>query len=344
MLVELKEIIEKRANIKGIVKEIDQFSTWWNDNCALVIIKSDEGHHLFLLVHELPFRKVEEETFCQRVIWGSGYKTISKKIENIKEKLNSERPFLIIFLNNSFLNSIFASNCFFGKERISKKKLEDIDNPDEYIRPLDIVLRKISSLTNHVGIYLGNKKVCHISDREVQSKLEKNLIRNDDEINVSDLILNFLSSSSSSGQDWKSLKARIDDWEIFLDNREEVFYHHPIIPSKHPALIIKHLRKSLENDYGKNKYDLMGNNCEHFANLIVHGINFSSQVSNYFKFTLITTPLSSFWESRIKNNLENKVDEQIFDNLISERKLTNEERQIFEKLEAKIEVSPKWNE
>jgi hypothetical protein len=52
---------------------------------------------------------------------------------------------------------------------------------------------------------------------------------------------------------------------------------HPIIPFKSKAKILEHLARTVLSEYGKNQYDLYSKNCEHFANMIIYGLNFSQQ-------------------------------------------------------------------
>ncbi|CAJ0855592.1 17270_t:CDS:2 [Entrophospora sp. SA101] len=84
----------------------------------------------------------------------------------------------------------------------------------------------------------------------------------------------------------KKLLAQQDSLSYFLKNREtkEVILNRLIIPFKRPELIRKHIRKAVANRYGEGKYNVISNNCEHFATLCVAGIKFCSQVENLFNF------------------------------------------------------------
>lgn len=55
-------------------------------------------------------------------------------------------------------------------------------NPDDYLKPYDIIKRKIDKLgvTHHFAVYLGNSKVAHISTSETESddrSREKNIFK-----------------------------------------------------------------------------------------------------------------------------------------------------------------------
>jgi hypothetical protein len=84
-------------------------------------------------------------------------------------------------------------------------------------------------------------------------------------------------------------------------------------------LIIQHLKNSLQNNYGKGEYSLIKKNCEHFANLIVHGVNFSQQVDSYICFFLEE-------RKKFKKSFEENEDETIFRNLELKRELVEEEQ------------------
>jgi len=58
----------------------------------------------------------------------------------------------------------------------SKVKLTSQDNPDDYLKTYDIVKRKIDyfGLSHHYAIYLGDKKVAHISGlKEIIGKTDE---------------------------------------------------------------------------------------------------------------------------------------------------------------------------
>lgn len=130
---------------------------------------------------------------------------------------------------------------------------EAISNPDNYIKPLDIVwIKKQGRFLLkyfHVCVYLGKGGVCHIY--------------------------------SPSGK--KNNGARTDSWAEFLSGRIELpIRFHPIIPFKHKDKIIEHIAKASVDKYKLGKYDLTGDNCEHFANKCVLGLQHFSRQSRSF--------------------------------------------------------------
>ncbi|CAG8584352.1 9111_t:CDS:1 [Paraglomus brasilianum] len=136
-------------------------------------------------------------------------------------------------------------------KNVSKRKVKISDNfdPDDYIKKYDIVKRKIKELggvAHHYAIYLGNGEVVHIS----RSEKEK-----------------------SKGE----FGARKGTWKEFIKNEKEIEINHPFIPFKKPDLIQRHIEIALNAKYGKGKYELLGNNCEHFATMCVYGLGMSRQ-------------------------------------------------------------------
>jgi len=53
-----------------------------------------------------------------------------------------------------------------------------------------------------------------------------------------------------------------------------------VVPFKEKEQIIQHIARSIVGEFGKGEYDLFENNCEHFANMMVFGINYSYQGSD----------------------------------------------------------------
>lgn len=353
MPINLENIIQEKADIPGNIKEIDKFTTWWNPNCALVISEEKTSFYssskysdfyLFLIVYEIPYRKVSEKFFQKKIERYNTWKNIKGMAEVTKKNLNNDkRPFWLCFLASGCNLHINPPKLFFEEGRIVEIEIKEINNPDDYLRPFDIVHRKSRFSGNfHVAVYLGDKKVCHIYNPEGsngQRNLEEALARK----NQIRFFLNNLANISASSSSYKEkeedftsedLLARVDEWDRFLDEVQKVKGYHSIIPDKNPSLIIQHLKKSLQNDYGKGEYGLIKKNCEHFANLIIHGVNFSQQVGRYPCFALEE-------KEKFKKSFEENGDELTFKNLEVKRELTEEECQIFQQLENQIETPPK---
>jgi len=77
----------------------------------------------------------------------------------------------------------------------------------------------------------------------------------------------------------KEFGVQITSWEIFWNqNEEKLIRYHPIIPFKRPEKIIEHIIKLVALEYGRGDYNLIMENCEHFATLSVCGFTFSTQI------------------------------------------------------------------
>ncbi|CAJ0925562.1 19201_t:CDS:2 [Entrophospora sp. SA101] len=144
-------------------------------------------------------------------------------------------------------------------KNVARRKITFLSqtNPNDYIKPYDIVKRKIDKfgMTHHYAVYLGNNEegvpeVVHIYNLEEGKK---------------------------SGKD---LGARIDTWERFLDGKREVEICHPFVPFKRPELIREHIEIAVKAGYGKGEYHLLKDNCEHFATMCVYGLGMSQQAKS----------------------------------------------------------------
>ncbi|CAG8541743.1 14534_t:CDS:2 [Rhizophagus irregularis] len=197
---------------------------------------------------------------------------------------------------------------------IAKTKLPfDINNinPDEYIKPLDIIKIKRGGY-KHVAIYLIDGKVCQIDG-----------------------------ARGNSGGLFKKLNSggvRIADWKSFLgDNPGEVTRYHVLIPFKRKEKIIEHIEKALLSKYGEGEYHLLLKNCEHFANMCVYSINRSEQVEKLKKYLIGVKRKEN--NNIYKNNiLDINKSDKMFTNLKVSRELTIEEKQIIEELRRSTKV------
>jgi len=279
------------------------FSTWWNNNCVL-IINGDSNYGISLLVYEMPSRKMAEvlERFyiagsysnldsaktkvreLERIFKGENpilYKGVSRKIDYPPYDGESSAGLFAFALfpflgRRNHLSSVFpevkstilhsdseksdlpfsyssgspflgtfasSSNSFFTYSQVSyllTSKYRDFLNadPDDFIKPLDII-KTSKDKTIHTGIYLGKGKVAH-------------------NLGVGIEIAN-----------WK-------DFGVRVGNPNRMTRYHPIIAFKRPEKIIEHIAKCIANSSWR--FDIMENNCEHLANMLVYGINYSQQV------------------------------------------------------------------
>jgi hypothetical protein len=197
------------------------------------------------------------------------------------------------------------------------------NNPDEYLKPLDIDWRKIGKFipAYHAAVYLGNSKVAHISgynplvdqlkehqkklDNEADEWLKSQVLQLHQELKEEKVqeekspggYFKSIFSSFDSRTSREDTKAQISPWKYFLkESKDKLIIHHMIIPFKKPKEIIKCAVKSVFSLYGKNEYHLLKQNCEHFATLCVCGVPFSEQVNKIKGFNKIS------WEKEMEKN------------------------------------------
>jgi hypothetical protein len=176
-------------------------------------------------------------------------------MEKIIKRAKEHRPFFHLSEDvDRILENEFSIPKKMLENGIFEGKFGSELNPEKFLKPFDIVCRRSRDVAGvfirHFAVYLGKHEVCHIY-----------YPKNDQQI--------------------KSLKAKIDDRKTFVNNSKSVHFQHPTIPANSFCIMVKRLQKSLEGDYGLGEYNITESNCEHFAHLMVLGVNYSEQV---FKF------------------------------------------------------------
>jgi len=248
---QLAEFVKEKLSekIRGIEK-IEVFPTWFNDKCAIVINK-EKNYNLWIVTYESAFGKTEERINCLKV---AKLPPIKEKWEEItkhfKKSLNSDYPAAETH-NNIYTLKLPPLVQNYANVREKKIKISLQDNPDDYLKPHDIVkVGRRGGLYQHVAIYLGDKKVVHVNNPEGK----------------------------------RSSQARFSKWEEFLKGRKKAFKDkfeieicHPFIPFKKQELIQEHVNIAVEAEYGKKKYHFLKDNCEHFATMCVYGLGMSEQ-------------------------------------------------------------------
>jgi len=270
----LKQIIKEKVNTYGTIEAIIPFQTWFNPNCFIVINKVKK-YAFRLIIYEPSYKKMEDIIkiirFPNDKPW-DGYKTLGKaqeKARKIQEKLNSEHPILAICPKKSFY-----PNKVIEKKYLDIKEVKS--SPDEYLKQFDIVWRKMDKTPNfyHAGIYLGESRIAHIATgivgREEKEEISKNSTNN-----IFRVIKGKLFTK-------KEFSAYSDTWANFLGGKEgKIIRYHIIIPFKRPEKIKEHVLKTVVGKYAERKYDLFGENCEHFATMCVCSIPFSQQADKF---------------------------------------------------------------
>ncbi|RHZ35421.1 lecithin retinol acyltransferase family protein [endosymbiont GvMRE of Glomus versiforme] len=314
------------------------FSTWWNNNCVLTV-NGDDNYAVNLLVYEMPSREMKE--ILKEFYVEGGYSSLysaKNKVKEVETTLKGENPILYKGINREIdyppyndkssggfflsfwsffgrrnhLSSVFSevksttlhysddeedklpfsysgssflgnfassSSKFFEYSKVSHlltSKYREFLNtdPDNFIKPLDII-KTSKDKTIHTGIYLGKRKVAHNLGNGIE-------------------IAN-----------WK-------DFGVRVGNPNKMTRYHPIIPFKKPEKIIEHIAKCVVNSSWR--FDIIKNNCEHFANKCIYSINISEHMEmkknpeqNYTRKQLNGSPSMSSEINRTDNTLDDSV-------------------------------------
>lgn len=122
-----------------------------------------------------------------------------------------------------------------------------------------------------------------------------------------------------------------------------------MIPFKNPRKIAEQIAWARDTKFREDNYDLANRNCEHFANMIIYGINYSDQVyDNRGKFQTKNVGLTLFFPtpSLVLNNYDInngkgstiKLKDEIRE---TNNKLGEKTNDRSEAIEARIEVPPR---
>lgn len=263
---QLKSLVRERTNVPGTIEEVKKFAKSelsWTNNVATIITYWNGSYWVFLgIIDRSPNAsgKVQNsEIFVypanhSESKWGIGNSRIA---HSYLSEAQSEAEWLRNALKASE-NSITvvhpkAGNHVNFSELVRGPYVEtDYRTAISYFKPLDIAwvekrwglgLTELSEYY-HVGIYLGNGELIHVS-------------------------------GNNSGADKVS-------WSTFLAGRTgELRRYHPIIPFKDYKTIIGEAIYAKDNNYGRGSYFLLNRNCEHFVNSLVYGIYYSQQMAEF---------------------------------------------------------------
>jgi len=135
----------------------------------------------------------------------------------------------------------------------------------------------------HVGIYLGNERVCHIAGSKTDGK-----------------------------------GIRICSWNEFENDHGDwagnMYRYRVLVPFKHYKLIASQIARAESSKWREGDYCLANQNCEHATNMLVYGINFSEQaeekpnlVSQFAKYKGVNNGKSSINLSSEVNQTNNQL-------------------------------------
>lgn len=242
----LKALVKQRTSISGDIKEVVRFGMPGNNNLATVINKINNEHGVYLVLYDgqiyvFPTNPTESK-------WGNSSRSKHNSLASAQSEANwlrgklqsSSNPILEVHSKADEYNS-FSSVC------IPPYVRADYNASQSDFKPLDIVWVRRWGSFHHVGIYLGNGEVIHLSDNQGVEKTS-----------------------------WSSF---LKKGPVNNDFSQEIFRFHPIIPFKDYKDIIAQLVWAKDNEFRKGNYNIKNRNCEHFANMAVLGINYSQQIA-----------------------------------------------------------------
>jgi hypothetical protein len=299
-----KSLVKQRTSVPGTIHEVKRFATWWSNNLAMVISYYDSYYRVFLLVYVKENNTVEvfpTDPSCN--YWGDKTRGKHNSLSdardeawNIGDDLWHHRnkyyhnPILLLhpysdcsrsfdtFVSSPYVwkREIGSSFCFHIPLVITVGAYQAPTGLSDYFKVGDVIrVKKVNSIVNktyfHVGVYLGNGKICHVCD-------PTGLISEE------------------------NLKVRITDWDAFLNGclgtpisgrAGELQRYRPIIPFKYYKKSIEQAVKAWYADFGSGKYDLYNDNCEHFANAIIFGTYYSQQIADN---NIVENALGKVWD------------------------------------------------
>jgi hypothetical protein len=267
----LESLVQQKTSLYS-PQEIIRFDTWWNKNLTTVI-NGNSSYTLWLLVYEPAIKSRPE--ILQKFEISNGYdryslSSVQNKASSIRSELDGENPILAIHPNaNSYVSFSSLITSPYVKQNALPVGIIDagpidqsggdvfnMDYPDsdDYLKPLDIIKVDKSTLLNryfHFGIYLGNEKICHFTDPYSKNKDTRDTNR-----------------------------IVVTDWNNFLSGGGfDLIRIHPVIPFRNYQEIAKNIAWDENNRHGEGRYCLANNNCEHYVNSRVFGLNWSEQVA-----------------------------------------------------------------
>ena len=345
----LSKLREYNSSISNI-KEIETFETWFNGNCGYVInydYSSSYPYYIWIVVFEPTVRSMGENLSAIKYKCGySGLSGASDKARRIKNKLQNggwyDTPMLKIHPRakswETFNNLI--TSPYVTKRDVPQKWEQrhgpfltpgyldvkvPVENINDYAKVLDI-LKVCCDNYEHVGIYIGNGRVCHFSKERNGTYVDS----------------------------WEEFK-KFAGCEGNIDSSEATVYH-PTIPFKYPQRIAEQIAWAVANNFRHNDYSLRNRNCEHFANMVVYGINYSEQVERK-KGLLKSTPDffrgffapftfgATIWavDSPTINNDKGSTIKLINEMSESNGKLGERDNSLSDQIKARIEVPTKQN-
>lgn len=276
------------------------FSAEWNKNLVLVV-HGDGSYGVKLLVYEMPSRNMSELLKAFNVSDGSYYNVSSAnsrayEVENNLKSANPIRyksPYLYVsypyYSDYSHLDSVFPNE-------VEKTTLYSGSVPSYSYSDMSSTKSFLGSFASYNQTYKYND-VSHLLNSSYDSFLRctdpDSIVKPLDIIKSSEKKTVHTAIYLGNGRVTHKLKdgIRIDDWKDFgvaVGHPDTMTRYHPVIAFKNPEDIIKHIAELINQG---DSFNIVNNNCEHFANKCVLGLDFSEHAemkqaekfSNYSK-------------------------------------------------------------
>lgn len=256
-----KELVKERTSIPGYVEEVERFSTWWSNNIATVITYYDSRYWVFLLVYDPVYSTYRPAVFPESYncsYWGDSsrgrkghYNSYDAKSE--ASWLRGELAYYGKYYDNPILLIHPYCDCSRSFGDLVKEPYVTKNYSTSYLKPLDVVKSNMTAFY-HVGVYLGKidgkDKVCHFTKKNNDTTIDQ-------------------------WSDFAKSESGVISGGVF---GEGVIACHPIIPFKNYKDIARQVVWAKDNHFRRGNYNERNRNCEHFANMVVYGINFSEQI------------------------------------------------------------------
>uniref|UniRef100_A0A914ZG81 LRAT domain-containing protein n=1 Tax=Panagrolaimus superbus TaxID=310955 RepID=A0A914ZG81_9BILA len=140
--------------------------------------------------------------------------------------------------------------------RIRKLPSDAYSNPDKYLKPGDHIQRRLDGMVpfvNHEGVYIGDGLVAHINT-ETATAMAKTVL-----------------------SDKREAYARIDTFQKFVSSEDQevrIIVH--CLRRRSRDDICLTARRLAEERYRSGEYNLLQQNCQHFASYCVLGVEWMS--------------------------------------------------------------------
>jgi len=287
--------LDEQKSIPNI-QEIDTFETWFNGNCGYVINKDNAKFpfHIWLVVYEPEYGKVEEKIFPIRFWKAKNLVNAHNKAQEIKKKLEKGsvgfNPFAVA---NPFCLIHWKADEYTAFDDLVResyvRRIEVPYEETEGIVLVPVLLPNPFPVAPPVPVMKPVKSTIKVPNKNPDNYLKpldvvwvKNKKGSFDFYHVGVYL-----GKDKQGENWvcnftKAEKqvAKYDKWKTFTEGciDGEVIGYRPILPFKHWKLIIRQIAWTENIGYRENNYSLFDRNCEHFANMCVYGINYSEQI------------------------------------------------------------------